>query len=268
MAPSAPDLRPYLEELERFADGQMTIAEQEAFELRLEQDAVLAQAFLTYEQLTADLRWVAGHETLRLRLESLDRRLNQRQQALTRIKQQQRKTQKRWGLLASLVAVAALALWLLLRPNNSSLEEAWAQYYVPDEGLPAAVINEERRPLLAEAMREYKEGHYPTALFTLRRVPTTNLGQDTLLYYTGIFLLSQCRQEAEKAQDAQTFLRKVSQQPGSVLAPKARYHLGMSYWFTQQPEQARTTLQTVADDAGNPYQQAAQRLLQTDQLSR
>ncbi|TGE09360.1 tetratricopeptide repeat protein [Hymenobacter fodinae] len=266
MAPSAPDLRPYLEELERFADGQMTIAEQEAFELRLEQDPALAQAFLTYEQLTADVRWVAGHETLRLRLESLDRRLNQRDQALSRIKQQQRKTQKQWGLIASLAGVGLLALWLLLRPSSSLSEEAWTRYYVPDAGLPASVINEERRPLLAEAMREYQEGRYPTALFTLRRVPTTNLGQDTLLYYTGIFLLSQGKQEAEKAQDAQTFLRKVAQQPGSVLAPKARYHLGMAYWFTKQPEQARATLQTVADDASNPYQQAARRLLQTDEL--
>ncbi|TGD77935.1 hypothetical protein [Hymenobacter wooponensis] len=268
MAPSAPDLRPYLEELERFADGQMTVAEQAAFEQRLEQDAALAQAFLTYEQLTADVRWVAGHETLRLRLESLDRRLTQRDVALSRIKQQQRKTQKRWGLIASVAGVALLALWLLLRPSTSSVEETWAQYYVPDAGLPAAVINEERRPLLAEAMREYKEGRYPTALFTLRRVPTSNLGQDTLLYYTGIFLLSQSKQDTEKAQDAQTFLRKVTQQSGSGLAPKAQYHLGMAYWFAKQPQQARAALQTVANDASNPYQQAARRILQTNGIAR
>ncbi|WP_460502784.1 anti-sigma factor, partial [Hymenobacter agri] len=64
------DLRPYFDELERFADGQMSLAEQEAFELRLEQDEDLAEAHAAYEQLTADLRWAAGHDTLRLRLQS------------------------------------------------------------------------------------------------------------------------------------------------------------------------------------------------------
>ena len=82
--PRPPDLRPYFDELERFADGQMALAEQEAFELRLEQDEDLADAHAAYEQLTADLRWAAGHDTLRLRLQALDERMDQRGTALAR----------------------------------------------------------------------------------------------------------------------------------------------------------------------------------------
>lgn len=268
MTSPSPDIRPYLEELERFADGQMSVAEQEAFEHRLEQEPALSQAFQAYEQLTADLRWVAGHETLRLRLQSLDRRLDQRSEALTRIRRKQRKTQIRWGLVAGIAAAVLLALWLVLRPASSSLEASWTQYYVPDAGLPSAAIREERQPLLAEAMSQYQAGRYPNALHALRRIPTSTLGQDTLLYYTGIFLLSQGQEEAEKIQEAQTYLRRVAQQPGSALAVKARYHLGMAYWRNQQPEQAQTTLQAVADDASNPYQQAARRMLKAEVISR
>jgi tetratricopeptide (TPR) repeat protein len=268
MTPLAPDLHPYLEELERFADGQMSAAEQEAFAQRLEQDPALALAFQAYEQLTADLRWVAGHETLRLRLEGLDRRLDQRNKALDRIRRKQRKTQIRWGLVAGVAAALLLGLWLVLRPTNTSPGASWARYYVPDAGLPSTAIREDRQPLLSEAMSQYQAGHYPQALHALRRIPTSTLGQDTLLYYTGIFLLSQSEQEIDKTQEAQTYLKRVAQQPGSALAGKARYHLGMAYWRNQQTEQARTALQLVADDASNPYQQAARRLLKADVVSR
>ncbi|MBC8084429.1 MAG: hypothetical protein H7Z21_14610, partial [Hymenobacter sp.] len=91
------DLRPYLDELERFADGQLSEAEQEAFELRLAQEEELSTAYEGYEQFTADLRWVAGHETLRHRLQNLDKRLDQRQQALAGLQLRPRSARARWG---------------------------------------------------------------------------------------------------------------------------------------------------------------------------
>lgn len=262
MTPPAFDLRPYLEELERFSDGQMTSVEQKAFERRLETDAQLYQAYQAYEQLTADLRWVAGHETLHQRLIALDRRLDQRQEALTRIKRRQRKTQGRWGLVAVAAGIVLTLLWLILRPAAPTFEASWLRYYVPDAGLPDDVVNE--RPLLAEAMQQYRDGHYAPALHALRRVTPTNLGQDTLLYYNGIFLLSQ--QQPDQIRAAQPFLRRVAMQSGSGLAGRARYHLGMAYWRNQQITAARNTLRSVANDPRNPYQDAARQLLRSSAL--
>ncbi|UPL49035.1 hypothetical protein [Hymenobacter sublimis] len=264
MTPPAFDLRPYLEELERFADGQMTPPEQAAFEKRLEQDPDLYRAYQAYEQLAADLRWVAGHETLHQRLLALDRRLDQRQDALTRIRRRQRKTQQQWGAVVVMGVVALLALWLVLRPSAPSAEASWARYYVPEAGLPDDVVNESRRPLLAEAMRQYRDGRYTDALHALRRVPTSSLGQDTLLYYSGIMLLSQ--EGTEEIRAAQPFLRRVAMQSGSQLAGRARYHLGMAYWRNQQITAARNTLRAVANDTRNPYQDAARQLLRSAAL--
>ena len=264
MSPSASDLRPYLEELERFADGQLNAAEQEAFETRLEQDAALYQAYQAYEQLTADLRWVAGHETLYQRLLALDRRLDQRQEALARIRRRQRRIQRQWALGAVGAAVLLVVLWLLLRPTAPTPETAWARYYVPEVALPATVIHESQRPLLAEAMHQYRDGHYIPALYSLRRVPSTTIGQDTLTYYNGIFLLSQ--QEPDQVQAAQSFLRRVATQTSSALAGRARYHLGMAYWHNQQLTAARNTLRAVANDARNPYQDAARQVLRSGAL--
>ena len=254
------DLRPYLEELERFADGQLNAAEQEVFETRLEQDAELYQAYQGYEQLTADLRWVAGHETLYQRLLALDLRLDQRQEALNRIRRRQRRVQRQWAMAAVIGAVLLLAAWLLW-PSNPTTEVAWTRYYEPESGLTDDVVRENQRPLLAEAMRQYREGHYTPALYALRRMPSNTIGQDTLTYYNGIFLLSQ--QEPEQIRAAQPFLRRVAMQSGSALAGRARYHLGMAYWRNQQIPAARNTLRAVANDTRNPYQDAARQVLRS-----
>ncbi|MFD2785726.1 anti-sigma factor [Hymenobacter rubripertinctus] len=260
MTPPTVDIRPYLEELERFADGQLNAAEQEAFEVRLEQDAGLYQAYQAYEQLTADLRWVAGHETLFQRLLALDLRLDQRQEALQRIRRRVRRVQRQWAGAALVGALLLLAVWWFW-PAAPATEATWTRYYVPEAGLTDAVVRENQRPLLAEAMRQYRDGHYTPALYALRRMPSNTIGQDTLTYYNGIFLLSQ--QEPAQILASQPFLRRVAMQSGSALAGRARYHLGMAYWRNQQITAARNTLRAVANDTRNPYQDAARQVLRS-----
>ncbi|RYU78635.1 tetratricopeptide repeat protein [Hymenobacter persicinus] len=250
------DLRPYLDELERFADGQMTPIEQEAFEQRLENDPGLQQAYEIYEQITSDLRWVAGHETLRHRLQGLDMRLDQRQEALGRMHRRQRRQQRRWGAVAFGAVLAVLGLWLVFRTPPRDPQRDWIKYYVPDPGLSESASLSSHRPLLAEAMEQYRAGHYPAALHALRRMPTDNVGQDTVLYYNGVILLRQ-----DQAAAARPFLKRVSQMSGSSLANKARYHLGMAYWMAGQIPEARAALREVASDSINPYRKPARQVL-------
>jgi len=254
--PTSIDLRPYLDDLERFSDGQMTEAEQATFEERLTHDPSLQQAYQAYQQLTADLRWVAGHETLRLRLLNLDKTLDEREAALVRIKQDTRRRRTRWGggiAVAALVVLAAALAYLLLRPAPTT---TWARYYVPDPGLTDSARLFVRRPLLAEAMYQYRHQQYPAALRVLRRISTERLGQDTLLYFSGIFLLRQ-----GQAAQARPYLQRVSEQSGSDLAGKALYHLSMATWRAGQPTEAQKLLTQVAADSLNPYQEAAQQTL-------
>lgn len=257
------DLRPYLDELERFADGQMSESEQDAFEQRLEQDEQLSTAYERYERFTADLRWVAGHETLRHRLAGLDKRLDQRQHALQRVQRRRRRTQMRWGLAGGvLLLLLGVGLWLLLRPHAISPDEAWTRYYTPEPGLTEAAAQRAGNPFLREAMQQYRDGHYPAALHSLRRISDNGLGPDTLLYYTGVTLLRQ-----DEAAAARPYLLRASRQPGSALAGKALYQLGMAQWRTGQLPQARTTLQAVAQDPHNPYRLDARAVLKANVLS-
>ena len=266
MLPPA-DLRTYLEDLERFSDGQMTLPEQEAFEERLEHDEGLQHAYEVYQQLTADLRWVAGHETLRLRLQSLDKRLDERQAALNRMRDDTRRKRTFWGtaaLITSLVVSALVLGYLLWRstPATATLPtDAWTRYYAPDPGFTEMSPLATRRPVLAEAMHQYHDQQYAAALRTLRRVAPDRIGQDTLLYYNGVFLL-----RAGQADAARPYLQRVSEQPGSRLAGKALYNLGMAAWKTKQPTEAQRILLQVAADSLNPYQQAARHVLAANVL--
>lgn len=254
------DLRPYLDELERFADGQLSEAEQEAFEQRLTQDEKLSGAYQAYEQFTADLRWVAGHETLRRRLRTLDKRLDQQQAALVGMQARARATRIRWGLLAAaIVLVLSVVGWLTWRPINA--DQAWTRSYVPDSGLTEAAAQRTNNPLLIEAMRQYRDGHYPAALHSLRRIPASTLGADTLLYYTGVLLLRQ-----NEAGAARSYLTRATQQPTSALAGKARYHLAMAQLRTGQRTQAHAALQAVAQDAQNPCWAEARAALRASEL--
>ncbi|OGX83593.1 hypothetical protein BEN49_02265 [Hymenobacter coccineus] len=255
--------RGHLDALERFADGALDEAAQEAFEQRLATDADLAAAHAAYEQFAADLRWAAGHDTLRLRLHLLDRRLDQRTTSLARLQRISRRHRWRsllWAAAALLVALGtAVAWWATSRAPQR--EEGWATYYRLDPALALSTGQARSRPLLAQALAEYRAGHYPTALHTLGRLSPNEIGADTLNYYRGLFLLQSGNNEA-----AQLPLHRLAQVMGGPLARRALYHLGMAYWRAQQPAAARDALRRVAADSLNPYQTSALRVLAAGEL--
>lgn len=250
--------RVHLDALERFADGALDEAAQEAFEQRLGTDNDLATAYAAYEQFTADLRWAAGHDALRLRLHLLDRRLDQRTTSLARLQRISRGHRRRsllWAVAALLVVLGtAVAWWTTSR--TAQPKEGWASYYRFDPALALSPAQARSRPLLAQALAEYHAGHYPTALHTLSRLSPNEIGADTLSYYRGLFLL-----QSGDNQAAQPPLHRLAEVMGGPLARRALYHLGMAYWQAQQPAAARDALRRVAADSLNPYQANALRVL-------
>ena len=250
------NLRPYLDELEQFADGHLSAEAQEMFEQRLEQEPALMAAYEAYEQLTADLRWAAGHQALRQRLLTLDTRLDQRQAALQRVQRLSRQRQRHWMVRVGLVAAVliALAWWQWQRPAASQPRANWETYYQPELGPATTTALAQQRPLLYEAMVQYRAGHYPAALHMLGRLSPTKTDPDTLSYLHGVFLLRQGEGLA-----AQPYLRRVNEQGRAPMARRARYHLGMAHWQAGQLAQARSLLHLVAADSLNDYRGAAQK---------
>lgn len=250
-------LRPHLDELEKFADGHLSVSAQEAFELRLEREPDLVAAYEAYEQLTADLRWAAGHQALRERLLTLDQRLDQREAALQRTQRLVRQRQRRWAVrLALLLALLALAVWQWRRPTTAAARAArnWQDYYQPEPGPTPTPTLARQRPLLHEALVQYRAGHYPAARYTLNRISPTKMDPDSLSYLHGVFLLRQGQGLA-----AQPYLRRVQEQGPAALARRARYHLGMAHWQAGQLTPARRLLRQVAADSLSENRVSARR---------
>ena len=261
-APQGPflrvDLRPYLDTFDRYANGLLSAAEDEALGQRLADEPDLGDAHMAYEQFSADLRWAVGHDSLRHRLRSLDERLNQRGTALVRIKnvvlRRQQRTLLRGAAAAALALALAGGLWWWARPASHPAT-VWQAYYQPDAGPALSPGQAHARPLLAETLRQYRNGHYAAAQHLLGRLSPAAVGPDTLLYLRGLLLLRLNQPAA-----AQNPLRRLADGPGP-LAARARYHLGMAHWQLAEPTAARRRLQQVAADAANPYQAVAQQAL-------
>ncbi|OON71006.1 tetratricopeptide repeat protein [Hymenobacter sp. CRA2] len=249
------ELLAHLTEVERAADARMSESEQEEFDAQLLVDGELRQACLAYEQYSADLRWAAGRENLRLRLESLDRRVAQRTAAQLRIRRRQQRQRLRIGLLAAAVLALLIAAAVLLLPRRSASDRAWRSFDVADPGLSAALTD--GRPLLTQSMEQYRQGSYPAALHTLRRLPSQALGQDTFLYYNGLMLLRQ-----EQPEQAESYFERVSRMPSSALAGPAQFYLGLVYWQQQKLPEARQALQRAARQATDPHRTKAREALQ------
>jgi tetratricopeptide (TPR) repeat protein len=252
-APGTTELLMQLTNVERASDGLMRNEEQDEFDTQLLVDAQLRQACLAYEQYAADLRWAAGRETLRLRLESLDRRVAQRTAAQQRIRRRQRRQRLRLALLAAGVAVV-LGLALVFWPRQQAPERAWRDFDVADPGLPAAVTA--GRPLLSQCMSLYRNGNYTAALHTLRRLPPSAIGQDTFLFYNGLLLLRQ-----EQPAQAISYFQRVGQMTTSAMAGQSLFYLGLAHWQQGELAPARQALQQATSRARNPHQTAARRAL-------
>lgn len=248
------ELLSHLPAVERNADGLLSPEEQDEFDTQLVADGELRQACLAYEQYAADLRWAAGRENLRLRLASLDRRVAQRTAAQQRIRHRQQRQRLRLGLIGAGVLAVLIVAAVLLWPHREQSAQNWHDYDVADPGLTPAQTD--GRPLLAQSMQLYRQGSYPAALHTLRRLPATAVGQDTFLYYNGLMLLRQ-----EQPDQAESYFQRVSRLPGSRLAGRAQYYLGLSHWQQQHLMQAHAALEQAARLADRPYRDKASQAL-------
>jgi hypothetical protein len=238
--------------LEQFADGQMGPADQAAFDARLLTDLPLREALAHHQSIVAGIR-AEGRAALRQRLQRLDAALGPPSQAPMRLSRQ-----ARWGRLAA-AATVVLAAGLgvaLLRPTGT--QELVARYGVPDPGLPVLMSEEipPTRALINQAMNAYKLGDYPTALATWRQLPAGAVGKDTMLYYTGIFQLSD-----EQSDEAAAVLAEVRKLPASAFRLRADYYFALSLWGQGRTQEAREALARLASQTNHPYADAARQTL-------
>ena len=98
------------------------------------------------------------------------------------------------AMVASLLVVAAVAVWQVQRARQLSPDALAFSYFEPDPGLPT-MLGASDNPEFQEGMIDYKLGDYPAALSRWNLLLESYPEDDTLRYYMGVALLAEDQPE-------------------------------------------------------------------------
>ena len=166
---------------------QMTPAEKAGFESRMASDPTLKAKFLEFKALfgaieEAGLRLAMDHFHEGVQDDAKERRLSTASRTVYR-------------MAAAIAVLMTLGgIWYFYYPNAN--ERLFAAYYTPDPGLPTVMGNSDNY-MFYEAMVDYKQEDYGTALQKWKGLLPGKMDNDTLNYFMGSAHLA--KGEADKA---------------------------------------------------------------------
>lgn len=223
-----------LETVERYYNGTMARQERTHFEEQLHKDAA-------FKTLVEDLRiTVLGIETqaLKEQMEDYHKEVPTHNPLVT-------PTTKVRFLSFSKLAIAAGILitlgvfWFLSGSTNDRL---YAKYFIPDPGLPTTMSASDNFAFY-DAMVNYKQGDYHTAIAKWQKLEQKAPENDTLNYFLGVAYLAD-----KNVEKAVPYLNKTTNNPESVFLEDAYYYLGLAYLKSDKVEEASQAFQKSKSD--------------------
>lgn len=204
-----------LETIERYYNDSMSKEERIEFESKLQQDA-------TFKSQVEDIKaLMAGIET-----QSLKEKLDEFHKEIPFQMEVERPSSKVRFLHYRNIAAAVIIIfglgsfWFF---NGSSNERLYNSYFSPDPGLPTTMSNSENF-VFFDAMVNYKQGDYQTAINKWEQLHQKEPKNDTLNYFLGVANLAESNTD-----EAIMFLNETASIQESVFHNDANYYLGLAY---------------------------------------
>lgn len=209
------------ERIQQFLDGELSPAEQQAFDEQLK----------TNESLRDKLKEA---ELLRLGIRQAEVR-NQLQEYHTHTSKTTGRIisfSRKWIAAASVIVLAGLSGWFFLL-KESRYDTLYSKYYSPDPGLMTAMgISNDYT--FEKGMVDYKDGNYQQAINAWTPLEEKRPGNDTLSYFLSMSYLA-----AGEKQQAKTYLQKTLNQPGGAFYKDACWYYGLILLKEKSLEEAR-----------------------------
>ena len=136
-------------------------------------------------------------------------------------------------LVAAVLIIAAGSFWFL---KDNSNERLYADYFTPDPGLPTTMSNNDNYEFY-EAMVNYKQGDYKTAISKWEVLQKTKPNNDTLNYFIGVANMAN-----KNETNAISFLENVTKNSEFTLVNDAYYYLGLAYLKVNKVDEAKANL--------------------------
>jgi tetratricopeptide (TPR) repeat protein len=141
---------------------------------------------------------------------------------------------------------AAATLILLMIPgyfvyqNMTFNSRMYNEFYMKDPGVPV-VMGSTNNSAFNNAMIEYKDANYKTALALFNQLRASDNYNDTLNFYSGL-----CYLETDYPEKAVDLFKKVTESETSYYYYPANYYLGLTYVRLDQISNATVPLKTVS----------------------
>lgn len=135
--------------------------------------------------------------------------------------------------IAAILVIAIGGFWLF---SGNANEKLYAKYFVLDPGLPT-MMSETSNFEFYDAMVNYKQGDYKTAIGKWETLLENKLQNDTLNYFLGMAQLA--NNHEKKAID---YLEVVTNLETSTFKNEAYYYLGLAYLKANNIELAKKNL--------------------------
>ena len=217
------------EHIEKYLNGNLEVSELKIFEDKLKTDANLRIKVEEIKTILTGIETQALKEQLNVFHEEIN-------ESTTNPKTDDTKVYSlNWKklLVAAALVIAAGSIWFL---NGNSNEQLYAEYFSPDPGLPTTMSSTDNYEFY-DAMVNYKQGDYKTAISKWEMLHKSEPSNDTLNYFIGVAHLAN---KEEKI--AISFLEDATKNSDFALTNDAYYYLGLAYLKADKVNDAKESL--------------------------
>lgn len=215
-----------LETAERYINKTMASNEIIAFEKKLQNDPTFKTQFEDIKTLLLGIE----EQSLKETLDSFHKDLSSDTLKTNTVKPLF-SIQKFAAAAAIIIAIGSF--WFFNQSNNEKLFDT---YFIPDPGLPTT-MSETSNFEFYDAMVNYKQGDYKTAISKWETLLISKPQNDTLNYFLGVAHLANKNEETSLK-----YLNTVTQNPKANFKNEAYYYLGLAYLKTDNVELAKKSL--------------------------
>ncbi len=216
------------ESIEKYVSGKLSNNELIDFEKKLIAEPLLQQNVEEHKIMVNAIE----KQSLKNKLDDFHRGIDKNRSDI--------KTLKKPSYIQKYVIAASIAILIGIggfwySTNLNTNQKIYATYFKPDPGLPT-VMGTSNNYHFYDAMVNYKQGNYVTAIEKWEKLLITKPQNDTLNYFLGVAQL------ADKNQvKAILYLQKVSDK--SIFIDDTHFYLGLSYLKNSELEKAKQSFE-------------------------
>jgi len=230
----------YIELFEAYYEGRLTSDERADFRARLLMDTAMAAEYEIYKKLRVGLKDIQK-EKVREQLKILDNEIENKNPV---------RLYSKWRMWMFWPVAALLAAIFFLPPKVHRQVDLTVLPYEP--GLPVMMYSASEQLGFANAMTQFKAGHFEEAAQLFDGVVLRFNQNDTLLFYLGNSLL----RSGEYKRSAQVFSQLCAKM-NSAYKSHAEFYLWVSEYESTRSSEAVRELSRMAEHPQHPMQKAS-----------